>query len=239
MLCINALTKRIKEREIVSNVFMQMERGEVIGLIGPNGAGKTSTFYLLIGLLTPDSGTIFLDDKEINKLAIYQRSRLGLSYLPQEPSVFRKLTVSENLFIILDNFNISRKEKVERVKNAMSDLGIEHLANKKALYLSGGERRRVEIARTLLIEPKYLLLDEPYAGIEPLAIQEIKRIIKTLKDRNIGVVISDHNVRDTLQACDRAYLIKEGKVWLQGTPKEIVENADAKRFYLGEEFNIS
>ena len=232
------LTKSYKGRKVVVDATFEIPQGRVIGLLGPNGAGKTTTFYMMVGLVRPDAGTVQLGDVELAHRPIFERARMGLGYLPQEPSVFRKLTVEDNLLIVLDNLKLSRKEKRVKVERALSDLGIEHLVRNQGLTLSGGERRRLEIARALILEPKFLLLDEPYAGIDPLAVQEIQSIIRSLKERGIGIVITDHNVRETLSSCDEAYLIREGNLWMHGTPKEIVENDAARRFYLGEGFRL-
>ena len=232
------LKKSFKGRTVVQGVSLNPTSGRAVGLLGPNGAGKTTTFYMIAGLIRPDSGDVWLDGQDISHLPIYERARLGLGYLPQDASIFRKLSVEENLFVVLDNLKISRKEKRARAEGALSDLGISRLAKQRAITLSGGERRRLEIARALSLEPKFLLLDEPYAGIDPLAVQEIQQIIKSLRERGIGIVITDHNVRETLASCDEAYLIKEGKIWVHGTPEEIVNNESARRFYLGEGFRL-
>ncbi len=232
------LRKSFKGRTVVSDVCFEISAGKAVGLLGPNGAGKTTTFYMMVGLVRPDSGTVTLDGVDLAQRPIHERARMGLGYLPQDPSIFRKLSVEENLFLILDNLKISRQEKRTRAERALSDLGITRLAKSQALTLSGGERRRLEIARALILDPKFLLLDEPYAGIDPLAVQEIQGIIRTLGEKGIGVVITDHNVRETLKSCDEAYLIKEGKIWIHGTPQEIVENESARKFYLGESFRL-
>jgi lipopolysaccharide export system ATP-binding protein len=232
------LVKSFKGRTVVQGVSLSIESGRAVGLLGPNGAGKTTTFYMMVGLVRPDSGSVTIDGQDLVEMPIYERARLGLGYLPQDASVFRKLSVEENLFVVLDNLKISRKEKRARAERAIADLGISHLAKQKAMTLSGGERRRLEIARSLTLEPKFLLLDEPYAGIDPLAVAEIQVIIKNLRDRGIGIIITDHNVRETLSSCDEAYLIKEGKIWVHGTPNEIVNNESARRFYLGEGFRL-
>lgn len=237
-LAAHSLSKSFKRRKVVSEVSLEIEPGKVIGLLGPNGAGKTTTFYMIVGLVQPDSGRVTLGDIDLSRRPIFERARLGLGYLPQEASVFRKLSVEENLFVVLDNLKISRNEKRARCERALTELGVERLAKNAAYTLSGGERRRVEIARALILQPQFLLLDEPYAGIDPLAVQEIQGIIKALKQRGIGVVITDHNVRETLSNCDEAYLIKEGTIWMRGTPAEIVESPDARRFYLGEGFRL-
>jgi lipopolysaccharide export system ATP-binding protein len=238
MISVRNLTKRFGSTTAVDGVSFDVLQGQVVGFLGPNGAGKTTTFYMMVGLVRPDIGKVYLGDQEMTTRPIYERARLGLGYLPQDPTVFRKLSVEENLFVVLDNLKISRKEKRARAERALTELGIVHLSKQQALTLSGGERRRLEIARALILEPKFLLLDEPYAGIDPLAVAEIQLIIQGLKERDIGVVITDHNVRETLSSCDEAYLIKEGKIWVHGTPKEIVENDAARRFYLGESFRL-
>jgi lipopolysaccharide export system ATP-binding protein len=232
------LEKSFKGRAVVKGVSLSIQSGRVIGLLGPNGAGKTTTFYMMVGLVKPDAGAVRIGDTDLVPLPIHERARMGLGYLPQDASVFRKLSVEENLFVVLDNLKISRIDKRARAERALSDLGISRLAKQKAMTLSGGERRRLEIARALTLEPKFLLLDEPYAGIDPLAVQEIQQIIRGLRDRGIGVIITDHNVRETLSSCDEAYLIKEGKIWVHGTPEEIVNNDSARKFYLGESFRL-
>jgi len=232
------LTKAFKARTVVDGVSLKVEQGQVLGLLGPNGAGKTTTFYMMVGLVRPDQGKVWLGDDNLADMPIFSRARRGLGYLPQDASFFRKLSVEDNLGLVLDNLGISRKEKRARAERVLRELSISHLAKNKAITLSGGERRRLEIARSLVLEPKFLLLDEPYAGIDPLAVAEIQGIIKQLKANGIGIVITDHNVRETLSSCDSAYLIKDGKIWLHGTPQEIVENESAKRFYLGENFRL-
>lgn len=232
------LSKSFNKRKVVNSVSFTLESGRVVGLLGPNGAGKTTTFYMVVGLVKPDSGNVVLNGVELVGEPIFERARQGLGYLPQEATVFRKLSVEENLYIVLENLKISRKEKRERAEKALSELGISRLAKNKALNLSGGERRRLEIARALILEPKFLLLDEPYAGIDPLAVIEIQGIIKGLRERGIGVIITDHNVRETLTSCDEAYLIKEGQIWVHGSPEEIVANESARKFYLGENFKL-
>ena len=235
---VEELTRRFGAFTAVDRVSFTARRGEVFGFLGPNGAGKTTTFYMIVGLIRPDSGRVVMGGIDLVGRAIFERARLGLGYLPQDASVFRKLSVEENLFLVLDNLRLSRQERRVRAERALGDLSISHLAKQKAFTLSGGERRRLEIARALVLEPKFLLLDEPYAGIDPLAVQEIQGIIRGLRDRGIGIVITDHNVRETLSTCDEAYLIKEGAIWMRGTPKEIVENDAARRFYLGEGFRL-
>ena len=238
MLNVKHLSKSFKGRCVVADVSLEIGRGKVIGLLGPNGAGKSTTFLMIVGLIKPDSGQVELNGQSLNNVPIYERARQGLGYLPQEPTIFRKLTVEENLKLVLENCRVSRSEKEERIGKLLNELGIEKLRRQKATTLSGGERRRLEIARALILEPQFLLLDEPYAGIDPLAVAEIQAIILRLRSWDIGVVITDHNVRETLATCDEAYLIKDGKIWIQGAPKEIVENDAAKRFYLGEGFKL-
>lgn len=237
-LVVSKLSKSFKGRKVVQDVSFSIQTGEVTGLLGPNGAGKTTSFYMVVGLISPDQGSVVMGDEDLAKMPIYVRARKGLGYLPQEASVFRKLTVEENLLMALDNLIISKEEKKMKVDRVLKELGITHLVKQKAITLSGGERRRLEIARALILEPKFLLLDEPYAGIDPIAVQEIQQIIRSLKSQGIGVLITDHNVRETLASCDKAYLIKDGKIWLEGTPEEIVNNESAKRFYLGEGFRL-
>jgi lipopolysaccharide export system ATP-binding protein len=232
------LSKSFNKRRVVNGVSLSLESGRVVGLLGPNGAGKTTTFYMVVGLVKPDSGNVTLGGVDLVGEPIFERARQGLGYLPQEATVFRKLSVEENLFIVLENLKISRKEKRDRAEKALSELGILKLAKNKAMNLSGGERRRLEIARALILEPKFLLLDEPYAGIDPLAVLEIQGIIKGLRERGIGIIITDHNVRETLSSCDEAYLIKDGQIWVHGTPEEIVSNEAARKFYLGENFKL-
>jgi lipopolysaccharide export system ATP-binding protein len=231
-------------RQVVKDVSLKVQSGEVVGLLGPNGAGKTTTFYMIVGLVPSDDGTIFLDGKEVNRLPIHKRARLGLSYLPQEASVFRKLTVEENIQAVLelqlnaDGNKIGQKEIVDRLENLLAELQIQHIRSNTALSLSGGERRRVEIARALASSPRFILLDEPFAGVDPIAVIEIQRIVNFLKDRGIGVLITDHNVRETLGICDRAYIINAGTVLAYGRPNEIIDNENVRRVYLGEHFRM-
>jgi len=235
---VSNLSKSYKSRQVVNSVSFSIESGKVVGLLGPNGAGKTTTFYMVVGLVKPDSGKVTLDGVDLAEEPIFERARQGLGYLPQEATVFRRLSVEENLFLVLENLKISRQERKDRAEKALSDLGILRLAKNKAVNLSGGERRRLEIARALILNPKFLLLDEPYAGIDPLAVIEIQGIIKGLKEKGIGVIITDHNVRETLSSCDEAYLIKDGKIWMHGSPEEIVSDESARKFYLGENFKL-
>lgn len=217
---------------------MQVKSGEIVGLLGPNGAGKTTTFYMVVGLIRPDQGRVLLDGLDITKMPMYQRARNGIGYLPQEPSVFRKLTVAENLMSILETMDLSGLERKERRDQLLSELGISHLSDSMAYTLSGGERRRVEIARALTLSPKFILLDEPFAGIDPLAVQDIQGIISLLKSKGIGILITDHNVRETLAITDRAYIISEGKIIEAGTSAEITASPRVRQFYLGETFRL-
>jgi len=232
------LKKRYKSRVVVQDVSLEVQSGEVVGLLGPNGAGKTTCFYMMVGLVRLDGGSIGLDGTEIGKLPIHRRAQLGLSYLPQETSVFRKLTVQENVQAVLELQDLSEEEIEERLENLLRDLHIAHLRNNPALSLSGGERRRVEIARALATQPSFILLDEPFAGVDPIAVLDIQKIIGFLKQRGIGVLITDHNVRETLGICDHAYIINEGSVLAQGKPDEIVYNESVRRVYLGEHFRM-
>lgn len=233
-----ALKKQYNGKWAVADLDLEFRAGEVVGLLGPNGAGKTTTFYLIVGLLRPDGGQVFLGEEEITSAPMYWRARKGVTYLPQEPSVFRKLTVAENLWVILETMDLPRAEKERKLNSLLEELGISSLAKRKAYSLSGGERRRVEIARSLVISPLFILLDEPFAGIDPLAVGDIQNIIAHLKDRGIGVVISDHNVRETLGVCDQAYILNEGKILERGTPEEIAQSKKAREIYLGEKFQF-
>jgi lipopolysaccharide export system ATP-binding protein len=238
------LRKSYGGRKVVQDVSLAVEKGEVVGLLGPNGAGKTTSFYMIVGLVRADGGEISIDGRPVEHMPIHRRSRLGLSYLPQEASIFRKLNVQDNVRAVLelqrnaDGTSLSRAEIEQRLTGLLQDLRVEHLRDSPALALSGGERRRVEIARALATQPRFILLDEPFAGIDPIAVIEIQRIISFLKSRGIGVLITDHNVRETLGICDHAYIISEGTVLAQGTPAEIVNNADVRRVYLGEHFRM-
>lgn len=233
------LVKKYHNRRVVNEVDLEMNQGEVVGLLGPNGAGKTTTFYMVTGLVKPDSGTVFLGDKDITKTPMYVRSRLGLGYLPQESSIFKKLTVEENILILWELLkNVKKQDYQSRLDELLEEVGITHLKKSKGVELSGGEKRRVEIVRALATDPKFILLDEPFAGIDPIAVNEIQEIIIKLKKKNLGIIISDHNVRETLEIVDRAYLIHEGKVILTGTSNEIVKDPIAKKFYLGNDFSL-
>ncbi len=232
------LKKRYKSRTVVHDVSLEVQSGEVVGLLGPNGAGKTTCFYMMVGLVRLDGGSIGLDGTEISRFPIHRRARLGLSYLPQETSVFRKLTVEENVQAVLELQSLSEAEIDERLESLLRELHITHLRKNPALSLSGGERRRVEIARALATRPSFILLDEPFAGVDPIAVLDIQKIIGFLKKRGIGVLITDHNVRETLGICDHAYIINEGSVLAQGKPDEIVYNENVRRVYLGEHFRM-
>ncbi|MGB8992653.1 MAG: LPS export ABC transporter ATP-binding protein [Desulfobaccales bacterium] len=238
LLSLQTLSKSYDGRKVVDAVSMEVNSGEVVGLLGPNGAGKTSTFFMVLGLLQPDVGQIYLDGEDISHLPIYRRARLGLQYLPQEPSVFRKLTVAENIMAILETLEPDAKVRHERQEKLLADLRISHLAHQQASALSGGERRRVEICRALVTAPHFIILDEPFAGIDPLAVTDIQNIIRDLRNRNLGVLISDHNVREALGVCDRAYILNEGVILEEGSPEKLVQSEVAKRIYLGETFKL-
>lgn len=232
------LRKSYAGREVVAGVDLEVSSGEVIGLLGPNGAGKTTSFYMVVGLAAPDQGQIFLDQLELTSMPMYMRARSGISYLPQEASVFRKLTVAENLLAIIETLDLSRAEQQQRLDQLLADLNIVHIRDSKGYALSGGERRRVEIARSLVLEPAFLLLDEPFAGIDPIAVIDIQNIISELKQRGIGILISDHNVRETLGVCDRGYILNQGEVLEYGTPDVIAASPVAREIYLGEKFKL-
>ena len=232
------LHKTFDDREVVRGISLKVTQGEIAGLLGPNGAGKTTTFYMLLGIIQPTAGKVFMDGVDIGRWPLHQRALVGLSYLPQESSVFRKLTVRDNLKLILEHTGLSKKEQEAKLLSLMDEFGISYLEKSKAMHLSGGERRRLEIARALIREPKFVLLDEPFAGIDPLAVDDIKQLILALRDRGIGIIISDHNVRETLSICDNAYIVFEGQVILHGTPQEVVNDPRARRVYLGEGFSL-
>ena len=232
------LLKRFGPRRVVDTVSFDIQRGEVVGLLGPNGAGKTTSFYMMVGLLKPDGGGIFLEGEEITDLPMYKRCRMGIGYLPQESSVFRKLTVEENLLAILETLDLSHSERVDRLRELLQELDLVPLARHKAFTLSGGERRRLEITRALITSPRYLLLDEPFTGIDPIAIGDIQEIVARLRERGIGILITDHNVRETLAITDRAYILYDGKILVSGTAMELVQNPTAREIYLGEKFSL-
>ena len=233
-----SLNKRYRARTVVHDVSLSVKIGEVVGLLGPNGAGKTTSFYMIVGLVAADGGEIFIDDQEITHLPIHRRARLGLAYLPQEASIFRRLTVTENIRAVLELQGYADAEMDMRLEALLNDLHITHIRDNPAISLSGGERRRVEIARSLATDPRFILLDEPFAGVDPIAVIDIQKIIRFLKERGIGVLITDHNVRETLGICDRAYIINAGSVMAEGNPDEIIYNEGVRKVYLGEHFKL-
>ena len=230
------ITKSYRGRKVVDNVSIKVKQGEVVGLLGPNGAGKTTSFYMIVGSITPDSGKVLLDGEEITTRPMYQRARQGISYLPQEASVFRKLSVEDNILAILQTLRLTRRERQERLDRLITQLGLEQVRQNKGYVLSGGERRRVEIARSLVIEPSFLLLDEPFSGIDPIQVLELQKIIFDLKHAGIGILMTDHNVRETLAVTDRAYIINQGRIFRSGSPEVLGADAEARRVYLGENF---
>ncbi|MEK7264390.1 MAG: LPS export ABC transporter ATP-binding protein [Bacteroidota bacterium] len=232
------LRKRFKKREVVKDVSIEVSQGEVVGLLGPNGAGKTTTFYMIIGLIAANEGNVFLESQRITKLPMYKRARLGIGYLPQEVSIFRKLTVRENIMAVLQLRSMKQQERSEFCDKLLEDFSIARLANNKGYALSGGERRRTEIARALAMEPKFILLDEPFAGVDPIAVEEIMKIVHDLKHRNIGVLITDHNVHETLTITDRSYLLVEGSILKSGTAEELANDEQVRKLYLGEKFKL-
>ena len=232
------LVKIYSRRKVVNGVTIEVREKEIVGLLGPNGAGKTTSFYMMVGLISPNSGTVRLNGEDVTDFAMYRRARQGIGYLAQEPSIFRQLSVRENIMAILETFPISKQEKEERLQKLLTEFNIARLANNKAYLLSGGEKRRVEIARTLVSEPNFILLDEPFTGIDPIAVVDIQQIIFKLREKGLGVLITDHNVRETLKIIDRAYLIYEGKILFSGTARDLLENEEARKLYLGEEFSM-
>jgi len=238
VLRVNNLTKTYHGKRIVDNLSLSVQSGEIVGLLGPNGAGKTTTFYMIIGIINPEKGKVYLDDEDITSQPMYIRARKGLNYLPQEASVFRKMSVEENILAILETLDISPEQMKEKLQSLLKELCLEPLAKNRASTLSGGERRRLEITRALVTSPIFMILDEPFAGIDPIAVSEIKEIVCRLKSQNIGILISDHNVRETLRICDRAYILNKGKILEAGTPLEIANSALAKEFYLGADFTL-
>lgn len=233
------ISKTYQRRRVVHDLSVSMERGEVVGLLGPNGAGKTTSFYMIVGLVTPDSGQVLLDGQDITDLPMYQRARRGISYLPQEPSVFRKLTVEQNLMAILETLPLRRDEREQKMDRLIEKLGLERVRKSRGYMLSGGERRRVEIARSLVIDPHFLLLDEPFSGIDPIQVAELQEIIYDLKQSGIGILITDHNVAVTLAVTDRAYIINEGRIFRAGTPDALGSDPEVRRIYLGENFSLT
>ena len=233
------LYKKFKSREVVRDVSLHVHRGEVVGLLGPNGAGKTTSFYMIVGLIAADGGKILLDDTDITNLPVHGRAKLGLSYLPQESSIFRKLTVAQNIMAILElRDDMNKSERKMRLEQLLEEFRITHIRDTLGMSLSGGERRRAEIARTLATDPKFILLDEPFAGIDPISVLDVKRIITQLRMHQIGILITDHNVRDTLNICERAYIVNQGKIMCEGNPEVILSNEEVRSVYLGEEFNL-
>ena len=234
----SGLVKKYKKRTVVNDVTIQVRQGEIVGLLGPNGAGKTTTFYMIVGMVRPNAGSVFVNDSEITALPMYQRARLGIGYLSQEASVFRRLTVRENLLAVLEISDLPRKAREEKCDRLLEDFGLTHLAKSMAYVLSGGERRRTEIARALALDPKFMLLDEPFAGIDPIAVEDIMKIVMKLKEKNIGVLVTDHNVHETLSITDHSYLLFEGRILKSGTAEYLAKDPEAKRLYLGEKFKL-
>ena len=237
-LVVQNLRKKYKSRTVVQDISLSIKSGEIVGLLGPNGAGKTTSFYMIVGLVPLDDGRILLDDKDVSRLPIHQRAHMGLSYLPQEPSIFRKLTAADNIRAILELQELSKDALEKRLEELLEELHITHIRDTLAVSLSGGERRRVEIARCLASNPSFILLDEPFAGIDPIAVLDIQKTIKFLAEKGIGILITDHNVRETLGTCDHAYIVNEGHVFASGSPAEIVENEDVRKVYLGKNFKL-
>ncbi len=236
---IQHLNKKYKSREVVKDVSLKINRGEIVGLLGPNGAGKTTSFYMIVGLIAIDKGCITLDDQDITKLPVHARARLGISYLPQEASIFRKLTVAQNIMAILELRNdLSKAGRKHLLEQLLEEFRISHIRDTMGIHLSGGERRRTEIARALATDPLFILLDEPFAGIDPISVVDVKRIINHLRTRGIGILITDHNVRDTLTICERAYIVNQGKIICEGTPNDILANHEVRDVYLGNDFNL-
>jgi lipopolysaccharide export system ATP-binding protein len=234
----SGLVKRYKKRTVVNEVSVQVRQGEIVGLLGPNGAGKTTTFYMIVGMIRPNAGSVFIDDAEITSHPMYQRARMGIGYLSQEASVFRRLTVRENILAVLELSPMSRKEREDKCDRLLEDFGLTHLVKSKGYVLSGGERRRTEIARALALDPKFMLLDEPFAGIDPIAVEDIMKIVKTLKSKNIGVLVTDHNVHEALSITDHSYLLFEGKILKSGTAEFLANDPEARKLYLGEKFKL-
>lgn len=237
---VNEIIKSYRGRVVVNKINLEVEQGQIVGLLGPNGAGKTTTFYMIVGLVRPNSGNVFLNDKDITSLPMYKRARLGLGYLPQEPSIFKKLTVEENIRLLLEIIEPIEPDQFEsKINELIQDLGLSHVRKSKGYQLSGGEKRRVEIARALALDPSFILLDEPFAGVDPIAVAEIQQIISSLKDKGLGIIISDHNVRETLAITDKSYIIHQGTILLDGNPQEIATSDVAKKYYLGESFQLN
>jgi lipopolysaccharide export system ATP-binding protein len=233
------LIKYYSKRKVVNGVSIYLDSGEIVGLLGPNGAGKTTTFYMITGLISPNAGKVLIDDTDITRLPMYRRARKGIGYLPQEASIFRKLTVAENIMAILEYMPMTRKERKNRLAELLKDLDVEHIADSKGYNLSGGERRRVEIARALVTQPKFILLDEPFSGIDPITVEEIQKIIHRLKEKGLGILVTDHNVRETLSITDRAYIIYEGEILKSGSAEFLANDPEARQLYLGEKFKLN
>lgn len=239
MIQTQSLVKSFGQRRVVNDVSLTMKKGEVVGLLGPNGAGKTTTFYMIVGMIRPDSGHVFFNGQDVTHIPMHQRARLGLGYLPQEPSIFKKMTVEQNIYVLWELLDtIPKSDYDHRLTDLLSDMGITHLRHSMGASLSGGEKRRVEIVRALATQPEFILLDEPFAGVDPIAVHDIQHIIQTLRDKGLGIIITDHNVRETLAITDRTYLLHDGGLLLSGTPAEIANDPDARRFYLGDTFTL-
>jgi lipopolysaccharide export system ATP-binding protein len=234
----NNLYKSYKGRTVVNNVSVNVKQGEIVGLLGPNGAGKTTSFYMVVGLIKPDEGSVFLNDQDITKLPMYKRAQMGIGYLPQEASVFRKLTVEDNIMAVLEMTNLTKAERHYKMESLLDEFNLHHVRKNNGDSLSGGERRRTEIARALAVDPKFILLDEPFAGVDPIAVEDIQGVVAKLKYKNIGILITDHNVNETLSICDRAYLLIEGKIFKHGTAEELAEDEQVRRLYLGTNFEL-
>ena len=232
------IVKAYKGRKVVNDVSIEVKQGEIVGLLGPNGAGKTTSFYITVGLIKPDAGKVFLNEEEITKIPMYKRAQMGIGYLPQEPSIFRKMTVEDNILAVLEMTSLSKKEQKDRLENLISEFRLEHVRKSNGDVLSGGERRRTEIARCLATSPAFILLDEPFAGIDPIAVEDIQKIVVQLKDKNIGVLITDHNVQETLSIIERAYLLFEGSVLKSGTAEELSQDETVRKVYLGQNFEL-
>ncbi len=234
----SALQKSYKGRTVVNNVSVTVKQGEIVGLLGPNGAGKTTTFYMVVGLIKPDEGTVFLNEEDITKLPMYMRAQMGIGYLPQEASVFRSLSVEDNILAVLEMTKLSKEERLLKLESLLDEFNLQLVRKNNGDSLSGGERRRTEIARALAVDPKFILLDEPFAGVDPIAVEDIQMVVAKLKTKNIGILITDHNVNETLSICDRAYLLIEGKIFKHGTAEELAEDEDVRRLYLGTNFTL-
>ena len=232
------LVKKYKRRTVVNHVSIQVGQGEIVGLLGPNGAGKTTSFYMIVGLIKPNEGHIFLEDMDITREPMFKRAQQGITYLPQEPSIFRKLTVEDNLKLVLEMTKRTKEQQTEKLESLLDEFGLQHIRDVRGDYLSGGERRRTEIARCLAVDPSFILLDEPFAGIDPIAVEDIQKIIAALKKKNIGILITDHNVHETLSITDRAYLLYEGRILKAGTAQQLADDPEARKLYLGEKFEL-